>query len=219
MARHEHVFPRYTRAEIAADGVIHVFGLAAGIVAASWLVIAVSRTDSARLIAATGVYAAGLIGVLSSSAAYHLTRPGLAKAVLRHIDLAMIFVMIAGSYTPFALNALPLGAGVVLCVVVWSLAAGGIALKLLSPRLFERYSLPLYLGMGWLVLGALPSLMARLPDNAMVLLAAGGVVYSLGAVVHTRERMPFHNAIWHALVLVGAGLHLASLAATFLPGA
>ncbi len=127
----------------------------------------------------------------------------------------MIFVMIAGSYTPFAMNALSPQLGVPLCAVVWGLAAIGIGLKLSCPYHYERLSLALYLGMGWLILGILRSLVAVLPGDALLLLLIGGVIYSLGSLVHTRARMPFHNAIWHAMVVIAAGLHWAAVAQLF----
>jgi hypothetical protein len=110
----------------------------------------------------------------------------------------MIFVMIAGSYIPFIIGVLRPQLGVPLCAIVWGLAAIGIALKLLCPYGGERAFLGLYLGMGWLVLGVLRPLLMVLPGPVLLLLLLGGLVYSLGALVHARDSMPFHNALWHA---------------------
>jgi hemolysin III len=218
MTRFAHRFPTYTTAERAVDGVVHVVGVPAGVIAASWLVAGAIHTEGARLIVTLLIYAIGLVGMLSASAAYNLARPGRVKAVLQRTDHAMIFVMIAGSYTAFALNALDAPDGMILCVVVWVVAAAGIALKLLAePHRFERVSLALYLGMGWLVVGMLRSFIERLPHESLMLLVGGGLVYSVGAVIHAIGRVPFHNAAWHVLVLVGAGLHLAALHTAFLP--
>jgi hemolysin III len=213
-----HRFRTYTTAERAADGVVHAIGVPAGVIAAAWLVADASQTDGVRLIVTLLIYGFGLIGMLSASAAYNLAHPGRVKEVLQRTDHAMIFVMIAGSYTPFALNALDEPDGMFLCVVVWVIAAAGIGLKLLAaPHRFERVSLALYLGMGWLVVGMLRSFIERLPHEALMLLVGGGLVYSVGAVIHTIGRVPFHNAAWHVLVLVGAGMHVAALHAAFLP--
>ena len=196
---------------------MHLFGLPAGIAAAAWLILTVGLPASPKVCATLLVYGAGLVGMLSASAVYHLTRPGPAKERLRRLDHAMIFVMIAGTYTPFALNVLPDRQGMVLCAVAWAIAAVGIALKLLYPRRLERLSLVLYLGMGWMVLSVLPSLIARMTHDVLVLLVLGGVAYSVGSVIHAMRRMRFQNAIWHLLVLLGAGLHLAALRLQFAP--
>jgi hemolysin III len=163
-------------------------------------------------LAALAVYSLGLLGMLSASALYNLTPAGRLKATLRQLDHAMIFVMIAGSYTPFAVNALRPGLGLPLCVAVWLLAATGVGLRLLCGRIYERISLGLYLGMGWLVLAVLPSLAAAVSENVLLLLLLGGLIYSFGSLVHARARVPFHNAVWHAMVVVAAALHLAAVA-------
>jgi hemolysin III len=212
-----HRFPTYTTAERAVDGVVHAIGVPAGVIAASWLVAGACQTEGPRVIVTLLVYAIGLVGMLSASAAYNLARPGRIKAALQRTDHAMIFVMIAGSYTPFALNALDEPDGAILCTVVWVAAVAGISLKLLAePHRFERLSLGLYLGMGWLVVGMLRSFIERLPHESLMLLVGGGLVYSVGAVIHAIGRVPFHNAAWHVLVLVGAGLHVAALHTAFL---
>ncbi len=194
---------------------MHLFGLPAGVVAAAWLILTVGLPATAKVNATLLVYSAGLVGMLGASAAYHLTRPGQVKERLRRLDHAMIFVMIAGTYTPFALNVLPGRQGIPLCAAAWAVAAAGIALKLLFPRRLERLSLVVYLGMGWMVLSVLPSLIARASPDALLLLVLGGVTYSVGSVIHSLRRVRFQNAIWHMLVLLGAGLHLAALSRQF----
>ena len=209
-------FPSYSRAERALDKAVHLVGVPAGVIAASWLLAEVCRTASGALIASMSVYAAGLIGMLVASAAYHLTQPGRAKEMLRRADHAMIFVMIAGSYTPFAINVLAPPGGVVLCAMIWMLAAIGITLNLALPHRFERVSLGLYLGMGWAILFMIRPLIERLPPESLGLLIGGGLVYSVGALIYTRHGLKYHTAIWHMLVLVAAGLHVSALYAAFL---
>lgn len=208
-------FPAYSRAEQRLDNGVHLIGVPAGVVVAAWLLTEVCRSESGRLIASMSVYAAGLIGMLVGSAAYHLSRPGRSKELLRRADHAMIFVMIAGSYTPYALNVLEAPAGVGLCVVIWALAAIGIALTLAFPRRFERLSLALYLGMGWAILVMIRPLIERLPTELLALLVGGGLVYSLGALIYTRHELKYHTAVWHAMVLIAAGLHATALHAAF----
>ncbi len=207
-------FPRYTGAEIAADRAVHLVGLPAAIASVAWLVASAAPAATLKQIATLLIYGFGLIGMLAASAAYNLAPPSRAKALLRRLDHAMIFVMIAGTYTPFALNALGPRFGMPLCAAVWALAAAGVGLRLACFQRVERASLALYLGMGWLLLVVIRPLVAALPGGVLALLLGGGVIYSAGTLVHARGdgRVPFHNAIWHAMVLAAAGLHLAAVA-------
>jgi hemolysin III len=152
--------------------------------------------------------------MVGTSMAYNRAPPGRVKAVLRRLDHAMIFVMIAGCYTPFALNGLQPAWGVPLCVLIWGLAALGCSLKLAASPYAARTDVALYLGLGWL---PLPWFIAALPGVLVTPLLAGGVAYSLGSVVHARSRMRFHNALWHFLVLIGAALHFTAIAMLLLP--
>lgn len=148
--------------------------------------------------------------MLTMSALYNLSPAGPWQRRLRICDRAMIFVMIAGSYTPFAVSACPPVLGAILCVVIWTIAALGVTICVGWYSIYDRISIPLYLGMGWLILPVLPSLAASV--SVLVLLVAGGVVYSLGVIVHTRVRVAFHNAAWHGMVVAAAALHLAAVA-------
>ncbi len=204
-------FPHCDPAEAAADRAVHVVGVCAGVASVCWLIASVAPEATAGRLATLLVYCFGLIGMLAASAAYNLAGPGRLKAALRRLDHAMIFVMIAGTYTPFALHAVDPDVGVPLCVAAWTLAALGVALKLASPRRFDRLSLALYLGMGWMLLAVIRPLAAALPVDVLALLLGGGIVYSLGAAVHATERPRFHNAVWHAMVLIAAGLHFAAV--------
>jgi hemolysin III len=200
-------FPRYTAAEATADRAIHLFALPAAIGGVGWLVLLAFPSADTHQTGALAIYGCGLIGMVTASAAYHLSRPSQRKELLRRVDHAMIFVMIAGTYTPFAVYALRGIDGLLLCAAIWSLAAIGVAVTLTFPRRFERPMLVLYLVMGWLVLGLSPNLLRHPSTLVIFLLFAGGAAYSVGAVIHSRCRFSFHNAVWHALVVVGAGLH------------
>jgi hemolysin III len=208
-------FPTYTAAEAAVDRVIHLLGVPAAVAAVFWLFITIGPSAGSTLSITLLIYGFGLIGMLVASAAYNFSQPGHGKELLRRADHAMIFVMIAGSYTPFALNVLAQHGGGWLCVVVWLLAIFGIAIKLALPHRFEHLSLLLYLGMGWSVLGMFNSFVASVQRDVFRLLMMGGVAYSLGVVIHSLRRVPFHNAVWHVLVLVGAALHLAAISLQF----
>jgi hemolysin III len=204
-------FHDYTAAELAADRVIHIIGVPLGAVAGAVLMVQAVLHGGAVLIAAVAVYVFGLIGMLGSSAAYQLTPPGRRKELLRRLDRAMIFVMIAGTYTPISANVLYGRGGVILCAVQWALAAAGIFVTLKFPRRFERLLLVLYLAMGWLLLVLIHYCFDLLRMDALVLIFAGGVAYSVGAVIVSLPRIKFHNPVWHALILVAASCQYAAI--------
>lgn len=156
------------------------------------------------------VYSIGLVGMFAASAAYNLVSHVGVKEILRRLDHAAIFVMIAGSYTPFAL-VVGGRAGHTLLGAVWAIAAVGVAIKLRYPRRFDKLSVLLYLSQGWIVLLALDSITAALSNRALSLLVAGGVVYTVGVAFHLMERLLFHNVIWHIFVLGGAACQFAAI--------
>lgn len=205
-ARQWHLFPAYTRWEHIADLIVHILGIAAGFIGVVVLLVMALPDAGAPRVVSVLLYAIGLIAMLSLSALYNLVPPGRAKAILRRFDHAAIFVMIAGTYTPFTLLALG-DDGVVLLAVVWILAGLGVALKLALPRRTERLALLLYLGMGWSIVFELRPLADHVAGPVLALLVAGGVVYTLGVPFHLWDRLRFNNAIWHAFVLAGAVLH------------
>ena len=145
--------------------------------------------------------------MLGCSAAYNLLRTSRRRDWLRRFDHAAIFAMIAGTYTPFTILGLQGGWSAGLTVVIWSVAAIGIALKLWQPRRIEAISVALYLGLGWIGLVALQPFVAALDTSTLSLLAAGGILYSVGVIFHLWRRLPYHNAIWHGFVVVAAGIH------------
>ena len=189
-----------------------MLGVPVALLAAVALVAVVARGGTGVQLLAAGLYGVGLAGMPAASAAYNLAAPGRGKAVLRRLDHAMIFVMIAGSYTPFALCALPPRLGLPLFVGAWAVGLMGAGLKLVLGNRYGAAFMALYFVHGWMLLAVIRPVMAALSPAAMALLAAGGAVYSVGAFVHTRERWPFHNAVWHAMVLLGAGLQFGAIA-------
>lgn len=207
------MFPVYSRSERVADAVVHVAGIGFGIVGAAALIAAASAELPGREVAGLVVYSIGLIGMFAASAGYNLaTHPPL-KARLRRLDHSLIFVMIAGSYTPFAIK---IGgtAGVTLLASVWLIAALGVLAKLLFPSRLDRLSVPLYLAQGWCILFVLEPFAATVPDWGIYLLVIGGLIYTSGVVFHLLERLPFHNVIWHLFVLGGAMTQYASIYGT-----
>jgi len=147
------------------------------------------------------------LAMLGCSAAYQILRSSRRRELLRCFDHTAIFLMIAGTYTPFTLLRIRPFWDVVLTSVVWSIAGAGIALRLLRPHVFDRLSLGFYLALGWAGLAAIAPLVPTVHLSTLVLLGAGGLLYSAGVVFHVWERLPFQNAIWHGFVLVAAAAH------------
>lgn len=198
---------RPSRAELLADDMVHVFGLVAGISAAATLLAIVAMRGQPLEISAVLVYAGGLLAMLGCSAAYNMARTSRWRAWLRRFDHAAIFAMIAGTYTPFTLLRLDTAWATGLMTTVWSVAGIGILGKLIKPVWLERLSIPLYLALGWTVVVAIEPFRVALGTETLVLLAIGGVLYTVGVVFHVWERLPFQNALWHSCVLAAAGTH------------
>ncbi len=199
--------PEYTQMERRIDGIVHVLGLGAAVVAVAVLLHIVIPTRDVLVIVSVTIYSAGLVTIFGFSAAYNLILRPDWKETFRRYDHVAIFLMIAGTYTPFALISIGSTLGLGLLALVWLIAIFGVLIKLLRPRRFERVTLVLYLALGWIGLPAVGPLVAALSVSTLVLLAIGGVLYTIGVAFHLWETLPYQNAIWHAFVLAAAGCH------------
>lgn len=202
--------PSYRPGEIAVDRCLHWAGLAAGAVAIAVLIAAASRRDSVSLISIL-IYGAGLLAMLACSALYHLSGTPHRKALFRRFDHAAIFLLIAATYTPFTLHTIGGNWGLGLFAFVWTVAAIGIAFKLLRPRTLDGVFIAVYLLLGWSVLAAFDKLLAAASRETVLLLMAGGLLYTVGVLFHLWRRLPYHNAIWHGFVLAAAACHYAAV--------
>ncbi len=203
----------YTRGEHRADAVIHVLGILFAINASAWLLFNVTGIS---VLVSVSVYCAGLLAMIGFSAAYNLMphhRPS--KQVLRRLDHSAIFLMIAGTYTPLAVNRVGGFWGDLVLAVMWCCATFGIVMKLLFPRRFEMASVAFYLIMGWMGVMLIKPLSMSVAGADLWLLLAGGLIYSVGVAFYLIERIPFHKAIWHAFVLLAAILQFAAIAHEF----
>ena len=203
--------PHYpNRAERIADLVVHVVGLSLALVGGGIaLGLAVSHGLIGRA-AAISVYALGFIAMFAFSAAYNFARPKW-QPFLYRLDHVGIFLMIAASYTPFTTQLLHGAWSWSMTIAVWTLATLGILGKLFLPALSDAVTTALYLALGWVVLIAIEPLVRATPVATLVLLAAGGVVYSIGAALFMIKRLRFRRAIWHGHVLAGAATHYAPI--------
>ncbi len=195
----------YDRSELLADGAVHIAGMAFSILGASVLVAAAFWLTDLNTALATLVYALTLVAALFISALYSMWPVGPVKWRLRKFDHAAIYLLIAGTYTPFTLM---MGrTGLWLLAWVWLVAAAGIVLKLAFPDRFDRLSAVFYLGLAWSGAIIFGPLLERLPMEIIWLLIVGGIIYSAGVPFHLWKKLRFHKAIWHGFVLTGAMCH------------
>lgn len=208
-------FPKYSPAERLADLTLHVLGVGGALFGGLWLLLGPGLEQEAGAWLCMMVYALALLGGLGASAAYNLAPPGRGKELLRRVDHAAIYLLIAASYTPFAFQRVPPPLGPALGIGVWAAAVVGVSLKLRFPRRYERLGLALYLAMGWTVVLALGPLIESVRPATLWLLLLGGALYTAGTPFHALRRLPFHNAIWHGFVLVAAALHFLAVTLEF----
>ena len=193
----------YSRAEIIADGIVHVAGVVLGLAGAIALMILTIGASRGVQIASALVYIAALLAAFWLSAAYNMWPVSPVKWLLRRFDHAAIYLLIAGTYTPFLLH-MKGTTSVGLLLGVWAIAIVGIAAKLFLPGRFDRLSVGLYLLLGWSGVIAYDTIFTALSGTTLALLAAGGALYTVGVIFHAWHSLRFQNAIWHAFVLAAA---------------
>lgn len=209
--------PRYSLVEEIASSAIHGVGIVLSIAGLAVLVAFAALYGDARHIASVSVYGASLILLYTASTVYHGVPNAGAKATLRALDHIAIYLLIAGTYTPFSLLVLKGGAGIALFATVWSLAAVGIMVELTSLKRFRLATVALYLGMGWSALAAAQPLFAHLATGGLWLLFGGGVAYTAGVPFYLWKSLPFSHAVWHGFVLLGSVLHFFAVLLYVLP--
>jgi len=191
-----------------ANSLSHGAALVAAAVAAPFPIVAAARGGSASAVVGASVFAATMVLLYAASMLYHAIPHPRAKRLLRKLDHGAIYLLIAGTYTPFTLGALGGPWGWTLFGVVWSLAVVGVALKAFDRMSHPAWSTGLYLAMGWSVLIALGPLVERVEIGGLVLLAAGGLAYTAGVVFFTLDsRLRYGHFVWHLFVVAGTACH------------
>ena len=199
--------PRYTLGEEIASAVSHGIGAALGIAALAVLVsLAAVRGGGAWAVVSCSIYGTCLILMFLASTLYHSLVPPRAKRVFRILDHEMIFLMIAGTYTPFLLIALRGPWGWSLFGAVWGLTVAGLVFQALCTG-HRWLATLLYILLGWLIVVAARPLAAAVPPAALHWLLAGGLAYTLGAALYLLKSLPWHHPVWHLAVLGGAVCH------------
>jgi hemolysin III len=203
---HTLTVPEYPFGEEVANAVSHGIGLLASLVGIPVLIVVAARHSAAAVIG-TAVFGAAIFVLYLSSTLYHSLPQKRCKRVFHAIDHSAIYLLIAGTYTPFTLTVLRGAWGWWLFGVVWGLALLGIALKSTGHLHHPVVSTALYLVMGWLVVAAIKPLWQNLPAAGLAWLVAGGLFYTLGVLFYASKRIPWAHFVWHLFVLGGTGCH------------
>lgn len=209
----------YSLGEEIANAITHGVASLLSIAGLAVLVaFAVLYSGSPTVITAVSVFGASMIFLYTASTLYHAIPNPKAKKVLQVLDHSMIYVLIAGSYTPFCLITLRGITGLALCAVVWLIAIVGVSLQSFLMKKSDWINCLLYLTMGWLAIFVIEPLTAQLDPMGLWLLVGGGVAYSLGVIFYIWEKLPYNHAIWHGFVFLGTVLQFFSVLLYVIPG-
>lgn len=199
------------------NSITHGFGWALSLAALVVMVVFAAIHGTARHVAGTAIFGATMVLLYAMSTLYHAFRGPRVKKVFRILDHAAIYLLIAGTYTPFCLTVLRGAWGWSLFGIVWGLAALGIVFKSVFGTRYEILSVIVYLTMGWLLLVAILPLWRALPPWGVAWLFGGGVFYSLGTLFYAWESLPFNHAVWHLFVMAGSSCHVVAVMAFVIP--
>lgn len=204
-------FRAQSLAELIADGAIHTIGVCLGLTATVVLAVTLWNTGDPTRQITVMIYAACLMTMLICSALYNMLAKDHKSGILRRLDHAAIFLMIAGTYTPLAAVIIGGWTGGILLAIVWTGALSGALLKLVHLSRTERLTVPIYLGLGWVVVFAANPLIERASTFGFYMILAGGLLYTIGTAFYAWKKLPFQNAIWHAFVLAAAVCHFSAV--------
>jgi hemolysin III len=200
-----------TKGEEIANSVTHGLGLAASVVAFPVLVVGAARRFGTPEVVGAAVFASSLVALYLVSTLYHALRPSRTKQVLQKLDHTAIYLLIAGSYTPFTLGVLRGPWGWTLFSLVWAIAGTGIALEFALGKRVHKLAVGLYVLMGWLVVVAVKPLLASVPWPGLAWLAAGGLLYTGGVAFYAAKRVRYAHTVWHLFVLAGSVCHFVAI--------
>jgi hemolysin III len=197
-----------SRSEEIFNGISHAVGLIAGITATPFLILQSVRSGNVGLLVGAGIFCASIVLLYLASTLYHFLPHGRAKRVFHVCDHSAIFLLIAGTYTPFALGVFDGALGWTLFGVTWGIAAVGIVLKTLIGARFPIVSTSLYLFMGWIIVFVIKPLIALAPTVVVEWLVAGGLFYTAGVIFYAFDsRFRYSHFVWHLFVMVGTACH------------
>ncbi|QBM15958.1 hypothetical protein MARI_00380 [Marinobacter sp. JH2] len=207
----------HTHIEEWINSATHGLGAALSVIGTIALIVGASQLGDIWKIISFSVFGASLILLYMASALYHGARSPQLKSLYKTMDHCAIFLLIAGTYTPFLLVNMRGTTGWTLFAVIWSLALTGVALKIIFKNRFKLARVGIYVAMGWLITFASGDLAASLSETALYLTVAGGIVYTAGVVFYLADRVPYMHAVWHLFVLGGSACHFGAIYVGVLP--
>jgi len=195
----------------------HGLGAVLSVIGTVVLIVAASQLGDAWKIVSFSIFGASLTMLYVASALYHGARHPRLRAMFKTLDHCAIFLLIAGTYTPFLLVNMRGSTGWTLFAVIWSLAITGVVLKVIFKNRFKLARVGIYVAMGWLITFASADLVANLSETALYLTIAGGVAYTAGVIFYLADRIPYMHAVWHLFVIGGSALHFSAIYVGVLP--
>ncbi len=215
----KHQLPEYTLGEEIANSVTHGIGALLSLIGTAILLYRAVHDGTTLHVISFAVYGSCLFLLHLSSTLYHALRPPRAKRVFRVFDHCSIYLLIAGTYTPFLLLSLWGRWGLTLLIAIWTLAIAGIVFKSLFIGRLQKVSVLLYILMGWMIIVAAREAWIRVPHAAIGFVAAGGLFYTLGVAFYAWKSLPYNHAVWHLFVLGGSACHYAAILLYLIPHA
>lgn len=202
---------RYTVGEEICSAVSHGIGAGLSVAALVTMVVRAVHSGDMYAIVAAAIFGASLVILYTMSTLYHALTPDKAKKVFRIFDHATIFLLIAGTYTPYLLVIMRGTVGWVLLCILWALTAIGIVFDAIMLERFHKVEMVLYVAMGWCIVVASKTLIASLAPGGLALLLAGGVLYTIGIIFYSLKKVRYMHSVWHLFVLAGSILHYFSV--------
>ena len=207
----------YSPLEETANIVSHAVGLILSVAALVFLLVRASLYGNVWHVVGAGIFGVSLISLYAASTCYHSAKDPKLRSRLRIVDHATIFVLIAGTYTPFTLVTLKGSTGWIIFGASWGMALTGITLKLFFTGKYDVISTVIYVFMGWIIVFAITPLINNLSSSGLFWLIAGGVAYTTGAILYSIKKIKFNHAIFHMFVLLGSLCHFISVYFYVLP--
>lgn len=207
----------HNRVEERLNSATHGIGALLSVIGTIALIVGATQLNDVWKIVSFSIFGASLILLYMASAFYHGTRRPELKNTLKTLDHCAIFLLIAGTYTPFLLVNMRGTVGWTLFAIIWSLAVTGVVLKVIFANRFELARVGIYIAMGWLIAFAFSDLMANLSETALTLTVVGGIVYTVGVAFYLADRIPYMHAIWHLFVIGGSACHFSAIYFGVLP--
>lgn len=208
---------RYNQTEEMASSIIHGLGAGLAVAALALLVSLAGKIGDPWKVVSFSIYGGTLIMLYLSSTLYHAFQNPRIKRIFRHLDHCSIYLLIAGTYTPFTLISLRGKWGWTLFVLIWGLAIAGIVMTTVLMDRSRVLGGLIYIGMGWLAIVAIKPLVQSIPAAGMFWLVAGGLAYTFGVVFYVWKKLPYNHAVWHLFVLAGSACHFVAIYRYVLP--